>query len=155
MATIIVFDTAKEDLLTGGQNLSDTYRCALCSASYTFSVGLSQGMDTLCAHIHTKGSADASAIFTGAVDRKVNPPGGGGLGDQLTITAAGKLKFDLSDVNFTASSGTNICAKYGLVYASGATNPLGFWTLSTAEVVASQINVTWPSAGLFEVSSNT
>lgn len=145
--TVVIFDSAKLALMTGGMNLSDTYRCALLSAGFTPSIDISDIANSISSFMHTKGSA-------GLADRVVNPPGGGSLGDQFTKTADGVLKFDLSDVAFTASSGENLCAQYGVIYASGATIPLAYWELSTAEVVASQINVQWPAAGVFETSDN-
>lgn len=73
----------------------------------------------------------------------------------VTLTAAGIMKIDLSDMAFTASTGTNMTAKFGALYKSrSATAPVFFWEISTASVVASQINVTWPSGGVFTTDDN-
>jgi len=106
--TVVIFDSAKLALMTGGMNLSDTYRCALLSAGWTPSIDISDIANSISSFMHTKGS-------NGLADRVVNPPAGGSLGDQFTKTADGVLKFDLSDVAFTASSGENLCAQYGVV----------------------------------------
>jgi hypothetical protein len=145
--TVVIFDSAKLALMTGGLNLSDTYRCALLTAAWTPSIDISDFGNSISSFANPNASG-------GDAVRVVNPPGGGALGDQFTKTADGVLKFDLSDVAFTASTGLNICAQYGVIYASGATVPLAYWELSTGEVVASQINVQWPAAGIFETSDN-
>lgn len=137
--TFVVFDKAKLAVLTGGLNFSDTFRCALMSAGWTPSMDTST-VASLTSFWHTKGSA-------GQADRKV------GL-STVTYTAAGVIKFDLSDVVFTASTGTNISAMYGVVYGSAQTIPMGYWVLSVSEIVSNQITIQWPAAGLFETSDN-
>jgi hypothetical protein len=138
--TVVIFDKAKRELMTGGLNLSDTFRVALLSAGWTPSIDTSS-VASLTAYFHAKASA-------GQAVRQIMP-----IGD-FTKTADGVLKFDLSDIAVTASSGENICARYGVIYGSGQTVPLAYWELSTAEVVASQINIQWDSAGVFETSDN-
>lgn len=148
--TVIIFDSAKLALMTGGLNLSDTYRVALLSAGWTPSIDISDFGNSIS-------SFQCTGVSGGPVaggQRQAASPGGGGLGDQFTKTADGVLKFDLSDIAFTATSGSNISAQYGVIVASGATIPLAYWELSTAEVVASQINVQWPAAGIWETSDN-
>lgn len=138
--TVVIFDKAKRELMTGGLSLSDTFRLVLLSGGWTPSIDTST-MGSVCANIHAKASG-------GNANRQILP-----IGD-FTKTADGVLKFDLSDIAVTASSGENLCARYGVIYGSGQTVPLLYWELSTAEVVASQINVQWDSAGLFETSDN-
>lgn len=149
--TFVIFDIAKHALMTGGMNLSNSYRCALISAgAWTPTIDdltatlTSTAIDATWAH--QKGSA-------GAATRKLVPPGGGTLANQWTKTANGVYKFDLSDIALTASTGFNITTQYAVVYES-AGMALGFWEISTAAIVASQVNITWPADGLFETSDN-
>lgn len=148
MATIVIFDRAKLGLLTGDVNLSATMRGWLMSTGWTPNIDTST-IASLTTYFHTKLSGSFSD------GRRINPPGGGTLADQVTKTADGVLKFDLSDVAFTASSGASLSAQYGVVAKSGGTIPILYWQLSTAEVVATQVTVQWPAAGLFETSDNT
>ena len=81
------------------------------------------------------------------------------IGD-ITRTAAGVIKFVLPDITFTASSGINLTARYGVVAASGAgahamgdADLLGYWEVSTADIIATQLNLTLPTDGLFDTSA--
>ena len=149
--TFVVFDIAKHALMTGGMNLSNTFRCALISAG-AWTPAIDDATATLTSTAiegtwaHQKGSGTVAVAVC-------NPPGNGTLGNQFTKSAAGVYKFDLSDVAITASTGSNITSQYAVVYES-AGMALGFWEISSAAIVASQVNITWPASGLFETSDN-
>lgn len=145
--TINIYDSAKYKLGLGLLNLSQTFVIAIThSASYTpniddsdYGASISKGVILL------SGNAATRVIGVGV----------------WTKTAAGVMKFDLSDVNVTASTGINLSGKYGIVLAqNGAAAtvsylPVAYFQLSAgSSVVASQINITWPAAGLFETSDN-
>jgi len=138
--TVVVFDKAKIGLLSGDLKLSDTYRVALLSGGWTPSIDTSTVV-SVTTYFHLKASA-------GQADRQI-----ANVGTVAKVTD-GVIKFDLDDIAVTASTGENICARYGVLFASGGAIPLAYWELSTAEVVASQINVQWDSAGVFETSDN-
>lgn len=140
--TIVIFDSAKRELMTGGLNLSDTYRLYLLTAGWTPSIDTS-----------TRASLTAYMCPTISGDRTAGRQFSA-IGD-FTKTADGVLKFDLPDITCTASTGTNLSAMYGVIIASAATMPLLYWEISTAEVVASQINITMPTEGVFETSDNS
>ncbi|NIV38600.1 MAG: hypothetical protein GWN58_57040, partial [Anaerolineae bacterium] len=133
--TIVIFDAAKLALLNSSYNLSATMRATLMSTGWTPSIDAST-VASLSTYFATKFSGGATSKQCPGPDQAVA---------LVTKTADGVIKFDLSDIAFTASSGTNLSARYGLVYPSGGTIPVLYWEISSDEVVASQINVTWPS----------
>lgn len=146
--TFVVFDAAVGALLNGDLNASDTYRMYLMSAGWTPDYGTST-IASMTAQFVTKLSGSWSE------GRAVGLCG-------MTRSAAGVWKFDCSatgSTQFTASSGTNICAQYAIlaVSAGGAhaagNPPLGYWEVSTAEVVATQINIDHPAGGFFDTSA--
>jgi hypothetical protein len=142
--TVVLFTPAIRALLTGGMSLSDSYRCALMTSSWSPDNATST-VASLTAYWCTSGS-------NGQADRHVYPPSNGTLADQCTVTADGVAKFDLSDVVLTATTGQQIDARYGLVYASAATVPLGYWEISITAVTAAQFTAQWNADGLFETS---
>jgi hypothetical protein len=153
MATFVVFDIAKLGMGRALVNLSATYRAAPWS-------GATPSIDTSTMASLTAGmtvanlSASGQTAAVGSAGRQLAPPGDGALSAQWTKTADGVIKFDLSDIAFTASSGANITANHVIIWRSGTTLPLGYAELSTGTIVASQINVQWPAEGLFETSDN-
>lgn len=152
--TLVMFDSWKEELLLGNVGFSDSFRCALLSAGWTPSIDISSMSLSICSFIAASASNQAGARFTGAADRKVAPPGGGTLSDQITKTADGVIKLDLSDLVFTASSGINMDVQYLVGYASAVDTPAFYWEISTGALTVSQFTVQWPAAGLFETSDN-
>lgn len=142
--TIVIYDSAKLMLGRASLNLSQTFAIALAhSASYTPNID---------------DSTFASGSFLLLSGNGVSRVAGVGL---WTKTAAGVMKLDLSDINLTASSGVNLSAKWAVLFAQNAAAatasyvPVMYFDLSTGgEVVASQINITFPAEGLFETSDN-
>jgi len=147
--TFNIYDSAKLLMGRAGLNLSQTFYVVLThSASYTPNIDDSDYGASI--------SAGAILLSGNGVTRQV----GTGVG-LWTKTAAGVMKFDLSDVNLTASTGINLSAKYCVLLAengAAATTsylPVGYFQLSVgSSVVASQINIQWPAAGVFETSDN-
>jgi len=147
--TFNIYDSAKLRIGRGELNLSQTFFvCVTHSASYTPNIDDSD----------YGGSISAGVLLLSGNDAVRQVGTGVGL---WTKTAAGVMKFDLSDVNLTASSGVNLSAKYCVLLAdngAAATTsyvPVGYFELSVgSSVVASQINITWPAAGVFETSDN-
>ena len=145
--TINIYDSAKYKLGLGLLNLSQTFVIAIThSASYTPNIDDSDYGASISKGVILLSGGGATRVI--------------GVG-VWTKTAAGVMKFDLSDVNITASTGLNLSGKYGIVLAqngAAATTsylPVAYFQLSAgSSVVASQINITWPAAGLFETSDN-
>lgn len=145
--TFVVFDAAIGAIGKSDLNLSDTYRCYLLSAGWTPDYATST-MASISGAICTQ----LSASYTSGR--------GVGLCD-WTQSAAGVWKFvpATDPVTFCATSGSNLSAQYAIVAASGAgatkaaDPPLGYWEISTAEVVATQINLDFPADGLFDTSA--
>lgn len=147
--TFNIYDSAKLLLGNGGLSLSQTFHvCLTHSASYTPNIDDSDFGASI--------SAGAILLSGDAITRQV----GTGVG-LWTKTADGVMKFDLSDVNFTASTAINLSAKYCVLMADNAAAattsyvPVGWFELSVgSSVVASQINIQWPAEGVFETSDN-
>jgi len=147
--TFNIYDSAKFRIGAAELNLSQTFFVVLThSASYTPNIDDSDFGASISAGCITLSGDD--------ITRQI----GTGVG-LWTKTADGVLKFDLSDVNLTATSGSNLSAKYAVVLADGGATgttsyiPVGWFELSVgSSVVASQINITWPAAGVFETSDN-
>lgn len=76
----------------------------------------------------------------------------------VTASANGSWKFDADNAIISASSGTNLSARYALVYQSSATGgfvPIFLASLSTGDVVASQITVQFDAEGLYDFSGSS
>jgi len=149
--TFIFLDSAKLLIMGGAFHLSATHV-----------VGLVHSASVGALDIDTSTQASMTALtLSGDVIYKTQ-----GAISVITKTAAGVLKYDMSDINMTASSGVTLSAKWAVVLSpmqiSGTVAtvtssfvPIGFFELSVgSEVVASQINITWPAAGVFETSDN-
>lgn len=145
--TVAMFDSMKMALLGSTEHLSKTFRVALMSAGWT-------------PDMNTSTVASLTSKFVALVGGNTRQcPGPGQVTALLTLSAAGRVKFDLSDIALTASTG-NVSARYGAVFRSatdGAYNvvtPALYWEVSSTEVVANIINVTWPSGGLLKTDDN-
>lgn len=148
MSTFVVFDSFKLAVFRGDTNFSGTYRCMLMSAGWT------PNLQTSTVASLTGAFCTQLSNYPTATSRQVLGAGTTG-GAFITLTLTGVIKFDLTDIAFTATSGSQLSAQYGCLYKSASqTVPMGYWQLSSAEVVGSQINITWPAAGLFETSAN-
>lgn len=145
--TFVVFDKMKLGCINGDEHFSGTYRGALMSTGWTPSMATST-LASLTTYFCTQLSGNPA-------DKAKQILGAGQATAFITLTAEGIVKVDLTDINFTASSGLTLSSKYGVLWRSkSATVPMGYWELSTTEVVNSQINITWPTGGLFETSDN-
>lgn len=145
--TFIVFDAFKKAMFLGQAHLSDTYRVYIMSAGWTPSIATST-VASMTAQLCQK----LSSSWSDGRQLAALP--------DVTISAAGVIRVDISDIAFTASTGTNLSAQYAFIAKSGAgahktaDPPMGYWALSSAEVVASQINCTIDASGIFETSDN-
>lgn len=143
--TIIMFDSFQFKMWKGDANLSDTFRVAFLKSSWTPSIDTSS-VASLTAHMCT-------TLSGGPADHAKQVPGTSATIAEITKSADGVLKFDLSNIVCTASSGTNLCAQYGVIFGSGGTSPAFYWQLSSAEVVTGSLNLTWPDP-VYETSDN-
>lgn len=144
--TFVVFDNAILNILQGDLALSNTFRCYI--------------LDNWTPDYATS----TIASVTAAITPNLSATASGGrafasIGD-ITRTAAGVIKFTLPDITFTASSGTTMTCRYGLVAASATGSHdmvdaglLGYWEISSADIAASQLNLTMPTDGLFDTSA--
>lgn len=145
--TVAMFDSMKLALIGGTEHLSKTFRVALMSAGWTPDLNTS-----------TVASLTSKMVaLAGGHTRQC--PGPGQVVALVTLSAAGRVKWDLSDIALTASAG-NVSARYGVVFKSaadggyGSVIPAVYWEVSSTEVVANIINVTWPSGGLVKTDDN-
>lgn len=145
--TVAMFDSMKLALLNSTEHLSETFRVALGSAGWT-------------PDMNTSTVASLTSKFVALAGGNTKQcPGPGQAAALITLSAAGRVKFDLSDIALTASTG-NVSARYGFVFKSateGSYNtitPAFYWEVSSTEVVANIINVTWPSGGLMKTDDN-
>ena len=128
---------------TGGANLSATVRACLLSAGWTPDRDTSDFDTSISAYV-------AESASGGDAIRQCASPGGG---NQVTLSATNVVKFDLSDVVFTASSGVNLDGQYVVLIESTGSIPIAYYEISTASVAATQLLVTWPDP-IFETSAN-
>lgn len=142
--TVVLFTPAIRALMTGGLSLSDSYRCALMTSSWT--------PDNATSTVASLTGLWCTSGSNGQADRHVYPPANGTLADQCTVTADGVVKFDLSDLVFTATTGQQLDARYGVVYPSAGAIPLGYWEISITTVTAAQYTAQWNAEGLFDTS---
>jgi hypothetical protein len=136
MGTIVFFDKGKEELFTGGMNLSATYRCALLSSGWTPDIDISSYANSISSFAHTDLSGTVAAIR--------NCPGPGQVVGDVTQSGALIFNFNLSDIIFTASAALDLCAQYAVLIQSGVDTPLAYMELSSAEVVAHEVEIIWP-----------
>ena len=144
--TFVVFDAAIGAIGKGDLKLSDTYRCYILSAGWT-------------PDYNTSTIASFSAALCNKLSGSWSKGRTLGLCD-WTQSAAGVWKFvpAVDPLTFCASSGFNLSAQYGIIAASTAgahavkNPPLGYWEISSAEVVATQINLDFPADGVFDTS---
>lgn len=86
-------------------------------------------------------------------------PGVGQLVANITLSAEGRIRYDLSDIAVTANVG-NMSARYGVGFRSAtdgeyaAVVPCFYWEISSTEVVANILNIQWPSGGLLKTDDN-
>lgn len=146
--TIVMFDSVRAACYAGSEHLSKTFRFAALKSTWTPSID-SSTVASLTSHMVTTLSGDPatkSKRFVGTIAT---------VGD-ITKSADGVIKFDLSNGAITASSGQLICAQYGLLFASAnhaAGVPAFYWQMSTAEIVTGTLNITWPDP-IWETSDN-
>ena len=118
---------------------------ALLKAAYTPDISASTSATIFAAgNPQTNGTAGATFKTLGSV--------------VVTASANGNWKFDAADAVITASSGTNLSAQYAFVFqrsASGGFVPIFLAQLSTGDVVASQITVTFAAEGLYDFSASS
>lgn len=136
MGTIVFFDSGKHELFTGGINLSATYRCALLSAGWTPNIDISSYADSI--------SSFACQQLSGTVAAIRDCPGPGQVVGDVTQSGTEIFNFDLSNIVFTASAALDLSARYAVLVQSGVDTPLAYMELSTAEVVAHEIEIIWP-----------
>lgn len=143
--TLVMFDSMKLGCWNGAANLSGTYRIAFLSDTWSPSIDTST-VASLTSYFCTQLSGNPAT-------KTKQVPGVGAAIALITKSADGVMKFDLSDMNATASSGLNISARYGLLYRSAGTVPSFYWEISTTAIAAAILNITWPSP-CFETSDN-
>ncbi len=131
MGTIVFFDKAKYELMTGGMNLSATVRCAILSAGFSPSIDISDYANSISSFVCSQLSGNAQAV------KRV------GVGS-VTLSGTNIVDFDLSDIIFTASSGLDLSAQYAVLLQSGVNAPLAYMELTSSPGVAHEIQIVWP-----------
>ncbi len=142
--TFILFGSTKQGFLLDWVTLSATCRGTLVKSDWT---PLNQTFSNGDTAVSTK-----VTLSGGGTSRQLVGPGQ--VLPLVTQSSSQVIKVDFSDVAFTASAGIDLSAQYMLVYISNAawTIPIGYIQLSSAEVVAQQLTVVWPSEGAFTIS---
>lgn len=145
--TIAMFDSFKRALMAGSEHMSKTFHVGIMSAGWTPDMNTS-----------TVASLTSKMVaLVGGNSRQC--PGVGQVVANITVSAAGRVRFDLSDLAVTASVG-NMSARYGCGWRSAtdgqlnAVVPCFYWEISTTEIVANILNIQWPSGGIFKTDDN-
>lgn len=147
--TFNVFDSLWLSIMTSPEHLSETFRIALTKNTWDPTA------DPTVSSVASLTANFITNLSGGAKDKQIVGPGS--TVALVSRSAAGVLKFDLSDIGITATTGGTLCARYAILFRSAASYaavpPLGWVELSSTEMDATLINITWPDP-LFETSDN-
>ena len=150
--TIIVFDSAKERMMLGTLNLSLSLLVGLAN-NWTTANGITgDRMDT--SSVTASVSSFWATSASGGVAVRRAPPLAGDPLNNVTKSAQSRIKFDLSDMAITATSGQNIDAGWAVVYLSVSGIPVCYWEISSATVSGAVLSIPWPAGGLFKTDDS-
>lgn len=136
--SVVLYDHAKEFMLDGTIDLDGhTFAAALVSAGYSPSLA-SDSVWSDISSFETSASGYAEQNLTNVTWSRVG---------------SNTVRFDADDITFSASGTMN--AKRVILRDENNGKLLGYFDTETTEtsgVDATQITITWPSSGIFELS---
>lgn len=144
--TVVVFDSWRLAAGKGEINASATHRMYLLNAAPT-NIDTSSFANSISALVATSASNQGGVHAPGAADRQL-------ANVVWAKISEGVIRWDCDDVTFTATAGQSLNVQYGLVRQSNVDQPMFYWEISSAPVVATQFGISVPDSGFWETSDN-